>query len=134
MSNKKKIEELEAQLEKLREEEKALENWEPTVENVVKLLNRDDNIGDKVRDVVRWGERYEVDVPNNWDLKSVHIEGGGEGCGEDHWAVFSLTKDEEVKYFRVPGYYQSYNGGELYWGEMFEAKPVEKTYIDYEKI
>ncbi len=141
MSNKIKeleneIARLKQQAEEIAEQERvaALEKWEPTAENVKKFVGEND-LDEPLSDECSYGEYKDgVKFPNGWLGKNVHCEGGGEGDGEEYWIVFSLTKDNVIKYFRVDGWYQSYNGGELEWSNMFEAKPVQKTYTDYDKI
>lgn len=61
---------------------------------------------------------------------------GGEGMGEHCWTVFSVTKYGEnfyQRFFRVDGYYASYNGFE--WDDPFRWKEVEKAQkmVDYWK-
>ena len=62
---------------------------------------------------------------------------GGEGQGDDYWIVFSVTSlavAGEVFYYKVPGWYQSHNGAELEWDNVFEVKSVEKTVTVWEDV
>jgi len=58
--------------------------------------------------------------------------GGYEGSGEKTWVVYSLKDDEtdEVIYFKLNGWYNSWNGTE--WDAEIEiVKPVEVTVIKW---
>ena len=35
---------------------------------------------------------------------------GGEGQGDEYWVVFSVEKDSEKTFFRLDGWYSSYDG------------------------
>lgn len=49
---------------------------------------------------------------------------GGEGQGDEYWYVFKLvTADEYPRYFKVDGYYTSYEGG--YYDELYEVFPKQ---------
>ena len=52
---------------------------------------------------------------------------GGEGSGDDYWMVFSVSKDDEKSYFKIPGYYSSDCGCILCWRKTVEVKPIQKT-------
>ncbi len=52
---------------------------------------------------------------------------GGEGEGDQYWAVIKLGD----RYFRKEGWYASHDGGYLD-GDLFEVEPVEKTITVYE--
>lgn len=60
---------------------------------------------------------------------------GGEGMGDDLWYVFSVVDPPKpTRYFRVSGYYQSYDGGTYEDGEdaLREVAPVQKVVTVYE--
>lgn len=59
-------------------------------------------------------------------------EYGGEGQGEDFWVVISLADEATTRYFRMDGWYASYDGGELD-GEPYEVRPQERVVTFYEK-
>lgn len=62
---------------------------------------------------------------------------GGEGQGDNYWIVFSvanLANASDVVYYQVPGWYQSHNGSELEWDNMFEVKSVQKTINVWEDV
>lgn len=52
---------------------------------------------------------------------------GGEGKGDTLWTVFSLERDGEKKYFKLDGWYASYEGGTYddYY-DFYEVEQVEK--------
>lgn len=74
----------------------------------------------------KWEEINELDVPN---FGKVEFEDsfGGEGQGDDYWVVVKL----DDRYFRVDGYYSSWDGGELD-GELEEVVPKEVKKIEWE--
>lgn len=68
-----------------------------------------------------------------WTIENHVIYGGGEGDGEDHYIILNVTKNgESPLYFKVPGYYTSYDGGRLDFEYTTEVKPVEKPVIFWE--
>lgn len=56
---------------------------------------------------------------------------GGEGQGDEYWAVFKVVDGDSVRYFRIEGYYLSFSGGE-FDGPFHEVAPVEKLVVFYE--
>lgn len=51
---------------------------------------------------------------------------GGEGCGDEYWFVFSVDKDGVAESFwKIPGWYQSYHGGEFEFSNVFEVESRE---------
>lgn len=56
---------------------------------------------------------------------------GGEGQGDEYWFVLKITDGESVRFFRMDGYYASYDGG-YYDGELKEVHPVERVVTFYE--
>lgn len=56
---------------------------------------------------------------------------GGEGQGEQYWFVFKLVTDPHERYFKVDGYYASYDGG--YYDEIYEVFPKQVTVTQYEQ-
>ncbi len=54
---------------------------------------------------------------------------GGEGQGETRYVVFSVGE----QFFRVDGYYASWDGTTWEDPAPYEVKPVEVTVIDYQK-
>lgn len=64
----------------------------------------------------------------------VEVHGGGEGDGETHWAVVKVTDAEgNVRYFRKPGWYASYDGAYLD-GDTEEVRAAERVVTVWEKI
>lgn len=62
------------------------------------------------------------------------VEGyGGEGCGDQYWGVFSLEKDGVKTYWRLSGYYASYNGAEVDLSSLEEVKKKEVTTFKWVK-
>ena len=68
------------------------------------------------------------DVPITW----VHVDEHEDGQWHtDLKAVMQLQGDN--RFFVKEGYYQSHEGS--YWdGSFYEAKPVERTVIDWEEV
>ncbi len=59
---------------------------------------------------------------------------GGEGQGDDYWIVFSVEKDGDKKFYKIPGWYSSNYGSELEAYNTFEVKAVEKTVTVWEEV
>lgn len=57
---------------------------------------------------------------------------GGEGQGEDYWAVVSIEQEGDTIYVRRNGWYASYHGRE--WNDYEQVKPVEKTVVFWESM
>lgn len=75
-----------------------------------------------------WGdEKQEFEVPGLPTIRYIDSY-GGEGQGDDYWVVFKCGE----QYFRVDGWYASYDGGELD-GELYEVFPRQVTSTFYEK-
>lgn len=104
-----------------------------TVIAAICLLEEDNN-----EEGVSWFKTYKCSVEGEEvELEHVHTEGGGEGDGEEYWVVIKarlLKNPNEETLWKIPGFYQSYAGGELDIYDTYQVKPVEKTYIDYVKI
>lgn len=66
----------------------------------------------------------------DWTIENHIRYGGGEGDGEEHYIILKVTKNgENPLYFKVPGYYASYDGAHLDFEYTTEVKPVEKPVI-----
>lgn len=55
---------------------------------------------------------------------------GGEGKGDVYYVVFQIGD----KFYRVDGYYSSWEGVNWDSAEPYEVKPVEVTVIEYKKV
>ena len=60
------------------------------------------------------------------------VYGGSEGEGETHYVIIEAKYEDEVSFWKIPGWYNSYDGAYLEIGNMFQVKPVEKTVIDWQ--
>lgn len=71
-------------------------------------------------------------IPTELGVISLESEYGGEGQGDEYWVVVKITgHDGSVRFFKKPGWYQSYSGGELD-GDTYEVRPREKMVTVYE--
>lgn len=57
---------------------------------------------------------------------------GGEGEGEQYWAVYEFSLRDETVYVQFDGFYSSYNGAEFQEWFFVEPLPVQK--IDWVAI
>lgn len=57
---------------------------------------------------------------------------GGEGQGEDYWAVYSFTDSDNVVYVQFDGWYASYNGSE--YSEWFFVEPKQVVVTQFFKV
>lgn len=137
---KRKAEELakaKADLEKAK-----LDTWTPTQENVRKLINEEreyKGYGGRIyKEQVGYAlyndETDEIEINASYTIEHLYTEGGGEGDGEEHWLVFVIKKHGEIdSYWYVPGYYQSYDGGNLEWNNIYECEPVQVMVTQYQR-
>lgn len=72
-------------------------------------------------------EPFSVDVADLGKVTYVD-DYGGEGQGDEYWVVFKVGD----QFFRVDGWYASYDGGELD-GDVYEVEPQEVTVIEYNR-
>lgn len=58
---------------------------------------------------------------------------GGEGQGDHAHIVFKVvTVDGDEQYFKIDGYYSSYDGTDWDGSDLFEVRPIERTVVFYE--
>jgi hypothetical protein len=81
-----------------------------------------------------WGHSDEFVVPGiDGTVAVVESEGGGEGSGEHMHIVFRVsTTDGEEFYFKIDGYYASFDGASWDGSELYEVTPRQKTITVYE--
>lgn len=102
---------MEIESEALKELETNFQLTEENVRKLVTALNSDRN-----------GRGYLEELTYSWSKNEGFEFGGytfkykqsygGEGQGDEYWAVFSAEKEgEETRYFEVPGWYASHQGG-----------------------
>ena len=59
---------------------------------------------------------------------------GGEGQGDDYWDVFSVEHNAEITYFRLDGWYSSYDGATYNDPYKFiKVKKVPKQIFEWVK-
>jgi hypothetical protein len=140
---------MQQELEKVKELEAGilpdiLENFNPKkIRKVLDFLKPKDNsdifLKNQTESQSKWGidqysfyDRKEKIQFGDWVVQVVDQQGGGEGSGE-HWhCVFKVEKNGElVGHYYIPGYYQSYNGTEIEWDDIYEVEPYEKMVIDW---
>jgi hypothetical protein len=72
---------------------------------------------------------------NEWKLVVEKVYGGGEGDGEEHWAILRLTDPfGEESFWKIPGYYQSYDGGNLEVDDIFRVTPHKVEVTQYKNF
>jgi hypothetical protein len=129
---RKKLEELEA-AKKLAAEQAS--SFQPSRESLAKLKVMVENEELKVlKDGSEWAEfGYDegsyVEI-GDWKVTLKERFGGYEGLGEEHYLVYEVSQNGALhSYWKVPGWYQSYNGAETEWENIHQVKPVEKMII-----
>jgi len=86
-----------------------------------------------------WHEwKYEVGTESidvvGLGVVTVVDEYGGEGQGDEYWIAFRVEFAEgPIRFFRMNGYYASYDGG-TFDGPFEEVQPVEKTITVFEVV
>jgi hypothetical protein len=99
------------------------------LEELKNTLEKDENY-DNFQDFINDG--YGEETFGDFTLK--HEDGyGGEDMGSEYWVVFSATKDGQTRYFKLEGWYASYEGSTF--DDYFAFNEVEKAQkmIDYWK-
>jgi len=138
----------EAELEQLRLKASSVKNFEPTLPNIIEIVKQVCNEcqGGGDYQIERGGDYLSFDDDGNfftilggkWRFEVVERRGGYEGCGEEHWIAFKVFSSNDfsndLTYWEIPGYYASYEGGNLEYDDIFQVKPKEKTITVYEKI
>lgn len=147
---KRQEEELKAKAEELAKaqadlEKAKLEAWVPTKESVREALDESRDYkttwgkglyNGRIKDIIR-DEKTPIVFNANFTFELETIHGGGEGDGEEHWLVFSVTdvRDGISKtYWEVPGWYQSYDGGHLEWENVHQVEPVQVLVTQYKAV
>ena len=74
-----------------------------------------------------WSGKPDVETP--WGPGELIEQVGGEGQG-DHTHVVAKI---DGQFFKIDGYYSSWEGSDWSDSEWYEAEPVEKTVIEYVK-
>jgi len=71
-------------------------------------------------------------ITEEYSFEFEQKEGGYEGGGEEYWVVIKLVKNGEThSYWKIPGWYQSYDGGELEWSDTYRVYPYTKLVTDW---
>lgn len=80
-----------------------------------------------------WGEEVtELDVEDFGHIEVVETT-GGEGQGDHAHIVFKLTDvDGNESFYKVDGYYSSYDGVDWDGSDLYSVTPREKTITVYE--
>jgi hypothetical protein len=118
--------------------------WEPTKSNIIDVIQ----MSEEPENLSLFkGLTYTSDISDlayenttlvfgdGWKITSEYTHGGGEGDGSEHYTVLKVTQNDiNDTFWMVPGYYQSYNGGELELDDIYQVEPYEKTVTDYRKI
>lgn len=87
---------------------------------------------EEIKDHEYWeyeGTTFQMD--DGWRYECIERYGGYEGGGEEHWIVFKVSKDGTEKFYKIDGYYSSYDGAYLD-GTPYEVVPAEKVITVWE--
>lgn len=115
--NREKVHELLAQVYKLAEE---TGDYAKYPDNVYELYEFDSS-----------SKFIEV---NGVKIFTQYIKGGYEGAGEEYYIILNINNGGKITYWKIPGYYQSYDGVTMEPEDLYQVKPVEKTYIIWDKL
>lgn len=92
--------------------------------------DRDEGMG-----AVLYGETYDLQKLEKQGFSvSMVDQHGGEGQGDQIWAVFMFTEDAtgEETHIRFDGWYASYVGSE--YNSFCEVRPIQVTKTEYERV
>lgn len=104
------------------------EDWELNPDNVNNLLlNLKEESGGE------WKYKgFQAEIGGGWVFELEERFGGREGSGEEHWVIFSLSKDNQKTFWQIDGYYASYDGAYLD-GDAYEVEKAEKLVTVWNK-
>ena len=57
---------------------------------------------------------------------------GGEGQGDNIWAVYKVTEEGQEKYYKVNGWYASYDGAS--YQDTVEVEPYQETVTKFKEV
>lgn len=77
-----------------------------------------------------YAEKVKEAIERDYDLTIAEQHGGTEGDGDTHWFVFKWHD----MYFRLPGFYSSYDDNEYYWDNVKQVLPEPKSIIVFKDI
>jgi hypothetical protein len=133
-ATRKKLIELEAVKKKQEDEVKQLgEDFTPSRINLIKIRDKIDS-GLMGTDIYSF-EEYEGTFVKigNWEIILHERFGGSSGDGEEHYLIYEVRySGQPHSFWKVPGYYSSYEGSELEWDNVYQVQPVTKTIIAWE--
>ncbi len=102
----------------------------PTAKSLLKLMKETDNdYQSELHD-----EDGDLDLGFGWNI-SHYFQYGGEGMGDEYYIILELKKDGiRHSLWEVPGWYASYDGGELEWGNLFQCEEYKYEATGYRSI
>ena len=104
-------------------------NWSPTLDAVAEIRPR---IQDEIAEYDFEYVSHIHNIGQGWQYTCEKRFGGGEGDGDVHWIVFSISKDDVKKFFKIDGWYASYDGSYLD-GDMYEVKEEPVMVMEWKK-
>jgi len=103
------------------------QSWRLDKNHLAALLHKLDDKTDSWRQN-NYRYDYVFEIGLGWKLELAERFGGSEGAGEEHWVVIKLTSPEKQEtYWKIPGWYQSYNGSELEFNNLYQVEIGEKV-------
>lgn len=75
----------------------------------------------------------DINIYDNLIITSVE-QFGGEGLGSDYYVIFKMLFNNEETFWKIPGWYQSFQGSELEVYNTFQVVPKEKTITVFEQL
>jgi hypothetical protein len=105
-------------------------------QKIINLLNRYMN-GDE-EDEENYEENYlsDLDCAGILTGEGISLKHKTDGRSDDNsWIILSVTdlETQEESYWKIPGYYSSYDGGTYELNNVHKVKPVEKTIIVWKR-
>lgn len=105
-------------------------NYETTIQGIGSLIYYLEDECPEAEDGKRW-----LEIPGVDGLFRLVTRTGGEGQGEETYAVFQLqTAMCDDRYFRIDGYYVSHDGYHYEDEELFEVHAVSKPVVFWDPV
>lgn len=104
--------------------------------NYLKAYEEDEHDSLDIRNVIvdvltgGYAQELATNIEQDYDIKIVETHGGSEGDGETHWHIFKYHNE----FFRLPGFYSSYQNTEYFWDEVRQVVGRPKSIIEYVDI
>lgn len=110
--------------------EQEIVDWYNTNDIGVTASELDSDVWDEFYESVAWSSAKPILASGKVNLEE---DFGGEGQGDQRYVVWSIGEGDAKQYFKVSGYYASWDG--TTWDDLtpYEVEPFERTVIEFRR-